>query len=65
MLTRINVRDIINTERRDNMELVKSKGMIIFLVIILGFTIINSIETKKYDSRKEAVNSTYLSYTNN
>ena len=47
------------------MELVKSKGMVIFLVIVLGFTIINSIQTKKYDSRNEVVNSTYLSYNNN
>ena len=60
MLVRVN----INIERRDNMELVKSKGMVAFLVIILGFTIINSIQTKKYDSRKEVSNNTYLSYAN-
>ena len=31
------------------MELVKSKGMVIFLVVVLGLTIISSINTKKYE----------------
>ena len=33
------------------MELVKSKGMVIFLVIFLSITIISSINTKKYDDK--------------
>ena len=31
------------------MDLVKSKGMIIVLLIFVGFTVINSINTKKFD----------------
>ena len=33
------------------MELVKSKGMIIFLIVVLGVTLISSINTKKYDEK--------------
>ena len=35
------------------MELVKRKGMVIFLVVVLGLTIISSINTKKYDERNK------------
>ena len=37
------------------MELVKSKGMVVFLVVVLSITIISSINTKKYDERNKAV----------
>ena len=43
------------------MELVKSKGMVIFLVIALGFTVINSINTKKYDERNREIEKSYIS----
>ena len=33
------------------MELVKSKGMIIFLIIVLSITAISSINNKKYDDK--------------
>ena len=31
------------------MDLIKSKGMVIVLAVLIGFTIINSINTKKFD----------------
>jgi len=43
------------------MELVKSKGMIIFLVVVLGLTVISSINTKKYDERNKELESYYIS----
>jgi hypothetical protein len=43
------------------MELVKSKGMVIFLVVVLGLTIISSINTKKYDERNEDIEKSYIS----
>ncbi len=43
------------------MELVKSKGMVIFLVIVLGLTIISSINTKKYDEKNRDINKSYIS----
>lgn len=43
------------------MELVKSKGMIIFLVVVIGVTLISSINTKKYDEKLKKENSTYIS----
>ena len=43
------------------MELVKSKGMVIFLVVVLGITIINSINTKKYDERNKEIEKSYIS----
>lgn len=43
------------------MELIKSKGMVIFLVIILSFTIINSINTKKYDETNKNLKDSYIS----
>ena len=43
------------------MELIKSKGMIIFLAIVLMFTIISSINTKKYDEK--GIENNYVSVT--
>jgi len=43
------------------MELVKSKGMVIFLVVVLGLTIISSINTKKYDERNKDIMDSYIS----
>ena len=43
------------------MELVKSKGMVIFLVLVLGLTIISSINTKKYDERNKELEHSYIS----
>lgn len=43
------------------MELVKSKGMVIFLVVVLSITIISSINTKKYDERNKDIEKSYIS----
>lgn len=43
------------------MELVKSKGMVIFLVVALTITVISSINTKKYDERNKELESSYIS----
>ena len=43
------------------MDLVKSKGMVIFLVVVLSITIISSINTKKYDERNKDIESSYIS----
>lgn len=43
------------------MELVKSKGMVIFLVVVLAVTIVNSINTKKYDERNKDIQESYIS----
>ena len=43
------------------MELVKSKGMVIFLVVVLGITVISSVNTKKYDERNKEIESSYIS----
>ena len=45
----------------NSMELVKSKGMVIFLVVVLSITIISSINTKKYDERNKDIESSYIS----
>lgn len=42
------------------MELVKSKGMVIFLVVVLGLTIISSINTKKYDEQNKNIQASYM-----
>ena len=60
-MTRTNIRDMIVTERRDNMELVKSKGMVIFLVVVLAITIISSYNTKKYDESNRNIEDSYIS----
>ena len=31
------------------MEIVKSKGLVIFVLIVLALTVVNSINTKRYD----------------
>ena len=33
------------------MEIVKSKGFVIFVLVVLGLTIVNSINTKRYDMK--------------
>lgn len=43
------------------MELVKSKGMVIFLVVVLTLTVISSINTKKYDERNKDIEKSYIS----
>ena len=43
------------------MELVKSKGMVIFLVVVLTITVINSVNTKKYDERNKEIQDSYIS----
>ena len=43
------------------MELVKSKGMVVFLVVVLSITIISSINTKKYDERNKEIHDSYIS----
>ncbi|MBR6690127.1 MAG: hypothetical protein IKL65_02220 [Bacilli bacterium] len=43
------------------MELVKSKGMVIFLVVVLSITVISSINTKKYDERNKDIEKSYIS----
>ena len=42
------------------MELVKSKGMVIFLVMIISLTIIGALNSEKQDSVK--LKNTYVSY---
>lgn len=43
------------------MELAKSKGMIIFLVFVVGLTIISAVNTKKFDERNKEVDTSYIS----
>ena len=43
------------------MELVKSKGMVIFLVVVLGLTIVSSINTKRFDERNKELENSYVS----
>ena len=43
------------------MELVKSKGMVVFLVVVLALTIVSSINTKKYDERNKDIDKSYIS----
>ena len=43
------------------MELIKSKGMVVFLVVILTVTIISSLNTKKYDESNRNVENSYIS----
>lgn len=38
------------------MELAKSKGMVIFTILVLGLSIVSSMCTKKYDENKENQN---------
>ncbi len=42
------------------MDLLKSKGMVIVLVVLLGFTVINSINTKKFDERNKKTQSNLI-----
>ena len=43
------------------MDLIKSKGLVIFLVVILSFTIIDSINIKKYDEVNKNLKDSYIS----
>lgn len=43
------------------MELVKSKGMVIFFVFMLSITVISSINTKKFDESNKEIKNSYIS----
>lgn len=43
------------------MELIKNKGMVIFLVLVFSLTIISSINTRKYDERNKKLQESYIS----
>lgn len=43
------------------MELVRSKGLVIFLVVVLSITIVSSLNTKKYDENNRDINNNYIS----
>lgn len=43
------------------MELVKSKGMVVFLVVVLSLTVISSINTRKFDERNRRIEANYIS----
>lgn len=43
------------------MELVKSKGLVIFLVVMLSITVVSSINTRKFDERNEGIEKSYIS----
>ena len=43
------------------MELVKSKGMLVFFIVVLLVTIISSINTKKYDESRRNIEDNYIS----
>jgi len=44
-----------------SVELVRSKGMVVFLIIVLVVTIIGSINTKKYDEANKESELAYIS----
>lgn len=37
------------------MEIIKSKGFIIFVVLVLALTVVNSINTKRFDMKTKEV----------
>ena len=43
------------------MELIKSKGLVVFIVLLLTITIISSINTKKYDENSKHIDREYIS----
>ena len=43
------------------MELVKSKEMIIFMVVLLFLTMVSAINTRKYDERNKDIQESYIS----
>lgn len=50
LLTRTAVRSKIKTERGDNMkEIIKSKFMVGFIVLVLGITYVDSINVKRME----------------
>jgi len=42
-------------------ELVRSKGMVVFFIVVLGVTIIGSINTRKYDEANKESELAYIS----
>ena len=45
----------------NSMELVKSKGLVVFLVVMLSITVISSINTRKFDERNKDIEKSYIS----
>jgi len=45
----------------NSMELVKSKGLVIFLVVMLSITVVSSINTRKFDERNKDIEKSYIS----
>ncbi len=43
------------------MDLIKSRGLVVFIVVLLIVTIIGSINTKKYDENNVKVEKEYVS----
>ena len=43
------------------MELIKSKGFVVFLVVLFSITLINSVGIKKYDERNKDIENSYIS----
>lgn len=43
------------------MELVKSKGLVIFLVVMLSITVVSSVNTRKFDERNGDIEKSYIS----
>ena len=43
------------------MDLVKSKGLVIFLVVMLSITVVSSINTRKLDERNKDIEKSYIS----
>ena len=43
------------------MDLIKSKGLVVFLVVMLSITIVSSINTKKYDEENRNIDEKYIS----
>ena len=44
-----------------SVELVRSKGMVVFFIVVLGVTIIGSINTRKYDEANKESELAYIS----
>lgn len=60
-LTRTIVRDILNTERGVCMkEIVKSKVMMGFIVFVLGFTYIDSLNVKKMEQENLKLSNDFI-----
>lgn len=56
LLTQTSVRDMMNTERGDSMrEIVKSKIMMGFIIFVLGFTYVDSMNVKRMEQTDKGV----------